>query len=72
MSDSVVDRGMDSGIEARDGLRFDDGKLRAQSVLIKKRRKRQRVLIDKYLNRNLTVFFIVFFYCLRNCAKGFM
>ena len=36
LSDSVVDRGMDSGIEASDGLHVDDGKLRAQSILIKK------------------------------------
>ena len=27
LSDSVVDRGMDSGIEASDGLRVDDSKL---------------------------------------------
>ena len=76
LSDSVVDRGMDSGIEASDGLRVDDGKLRAQSILVKKTgmfhcktrvpissssRKRQRVLIDKYLNRNLTFFYFLFF-----------
>ena len=29
---------MDSGIEASDGLRVDDGKLRAQSILVKKNR----------------------------------
>ena len=28
---------MDSGIEASDGLRVDDGKLRAQSILVKKK-----------------------------------
>ena len=71
----------DSGIEGSDGLRADDGKLKAQSILVKKpgmfhckirvpisssSRKRQRVLIDKFLNRNLTVC------CLRNRAKGFM
>lgn len=36
LSDSVVDRGMDSGIEGSDGLRVDDGKLKAQSILVKK------------------------------------
>ena len=34
LSDSVVDRGMDSGIEASDGLRVDDSKLRVQSILV--------------------------------------
>ena len=36
LSDSVVDRGMDSGIEASDGLRVDDSKLRVQSILVQK------------------------------------
>lgn len=74
LSDSVVDKGMDSGIEASDGLRVDDSKLRVQSILVlifhcktrvpisSRSRKRQRVYSSTSIQIGTSQFFFIGFF----------
>lgn len=84
LSDSVVDRGMDSGIEASDGLRVDDSKLRVQSILVlifhcktrvpisSRSRKRQRVYSSTSIQIGTSQFFFIGFFFLAAFETGFM
>lgn len=87
LSDSVVDRGMDSGIEASDGLRVDDSKLRVQSILVQKTRhfhcktrvpifsrsrKQQRVYSSTSIEIGTSQFFFIGCFFLAAFETGFM